>query len=55
MKISTEINSAAKRIGEEKTVELVAKAGFDAFDLSMFEMARFDWDKKCLKPQKKNG
>lgn len=50
MKISTEINSAAKRIGEEKTVELVAKAGFDAFDLSMFEMARFDWDKKCLKP-----
>lgn len=50
MKISTEIHSAAKRIGEEKTVELVAKAGFDAFDLSMFEMARFDWDKKCLKP-----
>ena len=29
MKISTEIHSAAKRIGEEKTVELVAKAGFD--------------------------
>lgn len=50
MKISTEIHSAAKRIGEEKTVELVAKAGFDAFDLSMFEMARFDWDKRCLKP-----
>ena len=50
MKISTEINSAAKRIGEEKTVELVAKAGFDAFDLSMFEMARFDWDKQALKP-----
>lgn len=50
MKISTEINSAAKRIGEEKTVELVAKAGFDAFDLSMFEMARYDWDKQMLKP-----
>lgn len=50
MKISTEIHSAAKRIGEEKTVELVAKAGFDAFDLSMFEMARFDRDKRCLKP-----
>lgn len=50
MKISTEIHSAAKRIGEEKTVELVAKAGFDAFDLSMFEMARFDRDKRCIKP-----
>ncbi len=50
MKISTEIHSAAKHIGEEKTVELVAKAGFDAFDLSMFEMARFDRDKRCLKP-----
>lgn len=50
MKISTEINSAAKHIGEEKAVELIAKAGFDAFDLSMFEMARFDREKKCLKP-----
>lgn len=50
MKTSTEIHSAAKHIGEEKAVELVAKAGFDAFDLSMFEMARFDWDKQCLKP-----
>ncbi len=50
MKISTEIHSAAKHIGEEKAVELVAKAGFDAFDLSMFEMARFDRDKQCLKP-----
>ena len=50
MKISTEIHSAAKHIGEEKAVELIAKAGFDAFDLSMFDMARFDWDKQCLKP-----
>ncbi len=50
MRISTEINSAAQHIGEEKAVELIAKAGFDAFDLSMFEMARYDWDKKCIKP-----
>lgn len=43
MKISTEINSAAKIIGEEKAVELYGKAGFDAWDFSMFDMARFDW------------
>jgi len=30
MKISTEINSAAKIIGEERAVEYIAKAGFDA-------------------------
>ena len=35
MKTSTEIGSAARRIGEEKTVELVAKAGFDAWDFTM--------------------
>ncbi len=48
MKISTEINSAAKLIGEEKAVELVAKAGFDAWDFSMFAMVRYDWDRHCL-------
>ena len=42
MRISTEIGSAAKRIGEEKTVELVAKAGFDCWDLSMMAMCRYD-------------
>lgn len=43
MKISTEINSAAKIIGEEKAVEYVAKAGFDAWDFSMFSMCRHNW------------
>ena len=38
MKISTEIYSIAAHVGEEKAVELVAKAGFDAWDFSMFEM-----------------
>ena len=42
MKISTEIHSASKLVGEEKAVELIAKAGFDAWDFSMFEMCRFD-------------
>ena len=31
MKISTEIASAARIIGEEKAVEYFGKAGFDAF------------------------
>ena len=38
MKTSTEIDSIALHIGEEKAVELVAKVGFDAWDFSMFEM-----------------
>lgn len=42
MKTSTEINSAAKRIGEEKTIEMVARAGFDAWDFSMFRMVQTD-------------
>ena len=43
MKISTEIYSAARHVGEHKAIELVAKAGFDAWDFSMFDMCRIDW------------
>ena len=43
MKTSTEIASLAKLVGEEKAVEYIAKAGFDAWDFSMFSMARYDW------------
>lgn len=43
MKTSTEIASIAKHVGEEKAILYVAQAGFDAWDFSMFEMARFDW------------
>ena len=43
MKISTEIWSTTAHVGEEKAVELIAKAGFDAWDFSMFDMARIDW------------
>ena len=37
MKVSTEIWSTARieGIGEEKAIELIAKAGFDAWDFSM--------------------
>lgn len=48
MKISTEIHSTAKLVGEEKAVELLAKAGFDAWDFSMFSMCRYDWENRCL-------
>ncbi len=47
MKISTEIGSAAKLVGEEKAVELTAKAGFDGWDFSMFAMLEYDWNTKC--------
>lgn len=48
MKISTEINSIAKHVGEEKTIAYVAKAGFDAWDFSMFKMANKDKVNKVL-------
>jgi sugar phosphate isomerase/epimerase len=42
MKISTEIGAAAKIVGEERAVELYARAGFDAWDFSMFAMCKYD-------------
>ena len=38
MRISTEIASIARQVGEHKAVELCGKAGFDGWDLSMFSM-----------------
>ena len=43
MKVSTEIHSASKHVGEEKAVELYAKAGFDGWDFSMFKMRTYHW------------
>ncbi len=49
MKTSTEINSAAKIIGgEEKAIEYIAKAGFEAWDFSMFRMCEYDRQAKKL-------
>ena len=48
MQISTEIASAAKIIGEEKAIECIAKAGFDAWDFSMFSMCKYDWGTKSV-------
>ena len=44
MKISTEIASCAKHVGEVRAIELLAKAGFDAWDFSMFAMADYEWE-----------
>lgn len=41
-KTSTEIGSISALVGEEKAVEFVAKAGFDAWDFSMFKMVDYD-------------
>lgn len=50
MKISTQTSSAASIVGDEKAVELIAKAGFDAWDFSMFTMCDYDWEKGVLRP-----
>ncbi len=43
MRISTEIGSIARLVGEHKAVELCAKAGFDGWDFSMFQMGQYNW------------
>ena len=43
MKISTEIASASNIVKEHKAVELCAKAGFDGWDFSMFDMCKYLW------------
>ncbi|MBQ3235304.1 MAG: sugar phosphate isomerase/epimerase [Clostridia bacterium] len=40
MKLSTEINSISRIVGEEKAIEYLAKAGFNAWDFSMFSMGK---------------
>lgn len=48
MKISTEIDSIAQLVGEEKAIELCAKAGFQGWDFSLFSMCRYDRTTKSL-------
>ena len=50
MRISTEIRSIAAITGEEKAVEYVAKAGFDAWDFSMSPMCKFVWATQSVEP-----
>lgn len=50
MKISTEIFCAADVVGEKRAIELIAQAGFDAWDFSMFDMCGYDWERRCALP-----
>ena len=43
LKTSTEIASAAHFVGEERAIELLAEAGFDAWDFSMWSICSYDW------------
>ena len=43
LKISTEIKSTSRFVGERRAIELIAEAGFDAWDFSMFSMIHYDW------------
>ena len=43
MRTSTEIASLCQFMTQEEAVRAVARAGFDAFDLSMFDLVRYDW------------
>lgn len=44
MKISTEIASAARLVGEAKAIKYIAEAGFDSWDFSMFDMYKTTYD-----------
>ena len=42
MKLSTQTDVFAKKFGEEKAVQLLAEVGYDAIDLSCFDMTHKD-------------
>ncbi len=50
-KTSTEINSIARYVGEAKALELVAQAGFDCYDFSMHQMAKYDYSTSMVSRQ----
>ena len=50
MKISTEIRSFSRFVGEEGAIRLLAEAGFEAWDLSMFGIISYDYSEKRILP-----
>ena len=48
LKISTETHMLNKLVGEEKAIRMLAEAGFDCYDLSLFSMAPSDWKSKTI-------
>ena len=47
MKTSTELRSAAALAGERKAIELIAKAGFDGWDFSLYEICKYSKKLGC--------
>lgn len=45
-KISSEIHTLAKRVGEERAIRMLAAAGFEYYDFSLFSMAPVNWKEK---------
>ena len=50
MRISTEIGSIAKYVGEERAVQLLAEAGFDCYDFTMLKMAQYSYATRSYVP-----
>ncbi len=48
MKPATEIGSASRFGGYERAVDLIGGAGFDAWDLSFFNLVRYDYKNRCI-------
>ena len=48
MRISTEIASIAKHVGEEEAIRLLAEVGFEAWDFSMFDMATYSYSERRI-------
>ena len=48
MKISTEIGTLSQFVGAEHATALVGEAGFDAYDLSLFSLVRYDYKTRTL-------
>lgn len=49
MKTSTEINSIEAIVGWERAIELVAEAGFDCWDFTLFKVGSYDWQNGKVK------
>ena len=48
MKISTEIRSISRFVGEEDALRLLAASGFEAWDFSMFDMATYNYSERRI-------
>ena len=50
MRISTEIGTLSRFVGAQRATALVGEAGFDAYDLSLFGLVRYDYATRTLSP-----